>query len=73
MKRLPIILYCIIVFGYILGIREGMLALLWDSTPVQTYPCPVSSLPEADRTLLEQGIPIDSFSDLTARLEDYLS
>ena len=73
MRRLPTILYCIIALGYILGTHNGMLALLYDAVPVQTYPCPVSSLPEADQSLLEEGLPIDSFSELTERLEDYLS
>ena len=67
------IIYCILALGYILGTHNGTLALLYDGVPVQTYPCEVSTLPEADRALLEQGLPIDSLNELTERLEDYLS
>lgn len=69
------ILYYIVTATLFLGIHRGKLAL-WkagDPYPQTVYPCSVTSLPEADRALLEEGIPIRSREELTARLEDLLS
>ena len=41
--------------------------------PRQIFPCPVSSLPEADQQALEAKIPIRNQRDLQQALEDYLS
>lgn len=71
----PHILYCILLASLYLGIHQGKLALWKEGCPhpEAVYPCTVASLPEADRALLEKGIPIDSPEALTARLEDFLS
>ena len=69
------ILSRIVLFGLFLGIYQGRLAL-WQETasvPEETYPCQIRTLPDADRLLLEQGIPIRSRRELTAYLEDLLS
>ena len=61
--------------GMFLGIYRGQLALWKEhaATPEEIYPCRICTLPEADRLLLEDGIPIRSRQELTARLEDLLS
>lgn len=58
-----------------LGCFRGYLAL-YDrgaSEPKQIYPCQVSSLPDADRQALEDGIPVRSEEELQRLLEDFLS
>ena len=67
------ILYCVILLGYILGVHNGQIALIKDDDVVEVYPRSVSTLPPADQKLLEQGLPIESQSQLTMYLEDYFS
>ena len=74
MRKLHI-LYYIAALSFTLGIYRGQLAL-WKNgqvTPLQIYPVRADSLPEADWKLLENGIVANDISELTARLEDYLS
>ncbi len=64
-----------LLFGFLLGIRNGYIAL-WkdeDPEPVRVFPYLASSLPERDRIALEQGIRIDNTTDLSRLLEDFLS
>ena len=65
----------IVLMGMFLGIYRGQLALWQDNTavPEKIYPCQIQTLPEADRLLLERGIPIHSHKELTSRLEDLMS
>ena len=65
----------IVLAGMFLGIYQGQLALWQDNAavPAKIYPCQIQTLPEADRLLLEQGIPVQSRKELTSRLEDLLS
>ena len=74
MKQMHI-LYYMLAANLFLGIYRGQLALWKEgcTLPQTVYPCAVASLPEADRALLEQGIPIGSREELTRRLEDLLS
>lgn len=68
-------IYCFIMLGYILGVHNGQLAL-WrepEPEPIHVFPRSAASLPEADQKLLKQGIPLQNLSELTKRLEDYLS
>ena len=61
--------------AFLLGSCKGYLALWKDGSadPFQIFPCPVDSLPEADRLALEAGIPARSRIELEQILEDYLS
>ena len=59
----------------LLGSWKGYVALFENGSeePRQIFPCPVSALPDPDRTALEQKIPIRNQRDLQQVLEDYLS
>ncbi len=59
----------------LLGSWKGYVALFEKDReePRQVFPCPVSALPDADRTALEQKIPVRNQRDLQQILEDYLS
>ena len=64
-----------IILGLYLGCHKGYLALMDTDkeAPLQIYPCPVSSLPDADQSALERGIPVKNETELAQRLEDFLS
>ena len=70
-KKLSIIL----ALAFMLGSYKGYLALWADGNPQprQIYPCPVASLPQADREALEKGIYIGTKDALSRYLEDFLS
>ena len=59
----------------LLGSWKGYVALFENGReePRQIFPCPVDTLPEADRMALEEKIPIRNQRDLQQVLEDYLS
>ncbi len=59
----------------LLGSWKGYVALFdkGKEEPRQIFPCPVSSLPEADQQKLEEKIIIRNQRDLQQALEDYLS
>lgn len=68
-------MYFSLIFLFILGCRDGFVAL-WkdaDPEPLRVFPYSVAALPEADRAALEKGIPLESREELLALLEDYLS
>ena len=69
------ILTNLVIFGFILGIHEGRIALWKDNhkEPMKIFPYQASMLPEADQERLEQGIHVDSLSELYKLVEDYLS
>ena len=69
-------LFCILLlFGYLLGIQDGFVALWKDgeAKPMEVFPYPAAALPPLDQEKLGKGIPIDSMEDLHSLLEDYLS
>ena len=68
-------LYFSLIFLFILGCKDGFIALWKDSDPepVRVFPYSVQSLPPADQKALEKGIPIEDAEDLKHLLEDYLS
>lgn len=68
-------LYLSLFFVFILGSRNGYIALWKDSEPepIRIFPYCVHSLPEADRQALERGIRITDETALKNLLEDYLS
>lgn len=69
------ILANILLFGFILGIHEGRIALWKDNqkNPMKVFPYQASMLPEEDQKRLEQGIHVDSLNELYKLVEDYLS
>ena len=74
MKRRSIIM-SILLFGFILGVYEGKVALWKDNQkkPMKVFPYQVSILPQADQQRLQQGIHVDSLNELYKLVEDYLS
>ena len=71
-KRL---LSMLLAFGFLLGIRNGRLAL-WrdgDAHPEQIYDIRADTLPPADRLRLRQGIRLESREEVWLLLENYLS
>ena len=69
------ILTNLVLFGFILGIHEGRVALWKDNQdkPMKVFPYQASMLPEVDQKRLQQGIHVDSLSELYQLVEDYLS
>ena len=74
MKR-KILTHILLVFGFLLGISEGKIALWKDgrAEPVRVFPYRAELLPEADQKALQEGIVIRNDRDLQRLLEDYLS
>ena len=68
-------IYLALVLSFILGIRDGNIALWKEGSaePVRVFPCRAETLPPQARSALEQGIPIDSIDQLEALAENYLS
>ena len=75
MKKYSNILHSIILFGFLIGIHKGQVALWHDNnpTPIKVFPYKAEILPEADQAALQKGIRINSISDLQRLLQDYLS
>ena len=65
----------LVLFGFILGVHEGRIALWKDNhkEPMKVFPYQASMLPEADQKRLEKGIHVDSLNELYELVEDYLS
>lgn len=59
--------------SYMVKTYQGRVAVFrfGDDTPLEVRDSPVYQFPEADRTLLEQGIPAYSEEELQKILEDY--
>lgn len=68
-------LYFTLIFGFLLGISDGYVALWEDGNPkpAEVFPYPAKLLPIADQQALQNGIHIDSADELNRLLEDYLS
>ena len=74
MKKKPF-LPLLLCFSFLLGIRDGRIAL-WRSgepEPVRIFPYRAEMLPPEDQQALENGIPITDEKALSSILEDYLS
>ncbi len=65
----------IVLFGFLLGIQDGRIALWKDGEkePWRVFPYPVAALPAETQQALRNGIPIDSTEDLDRLLENLLS
>lgn len=69
------ILYSILLTGFLLGVRNGYIAL-WksdDPEPIKIFPYKVQLLPPKDAERLEQGIRFENSADLSRILEDFMS
>ena len=75
MKIKRLLVTNLLLFGFILGVHEGKVALWKDNRkdPIKVFPYQVSVLPEADQKRLEAGIHADSISELYKMVQDYLS
>ena len=69
-RLLTMLLAC----GFLLGVRNGKLALWRDGEPhpEQIYDIRADTLPPADRLLLQRGIRAESREEVWALLENYL-
>lgn len=65
----------LILFGFILGISRGYVAVWQDEDPQPLYltETPASSLFPADVALLRRGLRFEDQESLTAALEDFCS
>jgi len=66
---------CFLLLSLLLGCHKGYVALFQagSSEPMQIFPYPVTSLPQADQLALSQGIPIQNQTELARLMEDFLS
>ena len=67
--------YLTLVLAFLLGSRDGFIAL-WKLTapePVYIFPYSIASLPPEDRRKLDDGIRVETHDELMRLLEDYLS
>ena len=64
-----------LVFGFLLGVQNGYVALWEDGKPdpIRVFPYLAENLPASDRQALEKGIHLDSKLQLIQLIEDYLS
>ena len=64
-----------LIFGFLLGVQNGYVALWKDGNPepLRVFPYLAENLPEADRMALEQGIHLNNRLQLIQLIEDYLS
>lgn len=67
--------YFTLIFGFLLGISNGYIALWKDgyTKPLRVFPYRAEMLPAADQQALADGIHLDDDAALIRLLEDYLS
>ncbi len=66
--------YLTLVFGFLLGIKDGYIALWKDGgQEAEVFPYRAEMLPKADQQRLKEGIRIEDGTELARILEDYLS
>ena len=65
----------LLIFGFLLGIYEGKVAIWSDhkKEPLRVFPYSAAQLPTEDREQLEAGIRFQNLSELRKFIEDYLS
>lgn len=74
MKQTAALLLTLLLSPFMLTAREGYVSLYcaeadsWVMTDT-----PLSSLPEADQALLQEGLPLDTPQQVTTALEDFCS
>lgn len=64
-----------LLFGFLLGIHDGRIALWKDglTEPWRVFPYPAAALPAQTQQELAKGIRVDSMEDLDRLLENFLS
>lgn len=74
-KRRSRFLCSLLLFGFLLGIHEGRVAIWRDEEekPWRILPYPAIVLPSATQSQLKQGIRIETMEDLEQLLENLLS
>lgn len=75
MKKKQRIAYYTAALFFLLGIKDGYVALWKDNSvvPLEVFPYRVQTLPEQAQQALEKGILINTQDELMALLENYLS
>lgn len=65
----------ILLFGFLLGVYEGNVAVWMDGKkePVRVFPYSVTLLPMQDQKRLERGLHFNSIGELKNFIEEYLS
>ena len=65
----------LLLFGFLLGVHEGKVAVWMDGKkePVRVFPYSVSLLPKADQKKLESGLRFNSLGELKEFIQNYLS
>ena len=65
----------ILLLGFLLGVKDGRIALWKDGAaqPWKVFPYPISALPEDTQQALRNGIRVDSSEQLDRLLENLLS
>ena len=74
-KRISHLCALALCFSFLLGIKDGRVAI-WkddDPEPARVFPYPVSMLPADARNALENGIRIESEEELYELINKYLS
>lgn len=74
-KRYAQIAVMALCFSFLLGIKNGKVAL-WnqdDPNQVKVFPYPVSRLPKEARDALEKGVELESEQQLYDMVRDYLN
>lgn len=73
-KKIHIIYYTAALF-FLLGIKDGYVALWKDNSvvPLEVFPYKAQLLPPSEQQALEKGIRISTQEELMALLENYLS
>lgn len=64
-----------LIFGFLLGIHQGKIAL-WegdDPEPIAVFPYSAETLPQADQMRLRNGIRIETKDQLIQMIENYCS
>ena len=74
MKKRTLLMNMLLI-GFLLGIHEGKVALWKDgiNKPVKVFPYQASLLPKADQQRLQEGVHVDSLTELRKLIEDYFS
>ena len=75
MKPFYYYIYITLICSFLLGIKDGYIALWRDgcNEPIAVFPYRAHMLPEADKAALEDGITVTDELQLQQLLEDYLS
>ena len=63
----------LLLVGFLIGVHNGQIGV-WripDPEPMRTIPCPIWVLSQKQQQLLQQGIRIESMTDLEKMMTDF--